>query len=75
MKRIASGVLNHNSVIPLCFRKLSIPDMIYSLGQTDTNILIIGKEASWLVNAKTAHCNFFIGTERKIKLGPTLRNS
>ena len=65
---IADGVLNHETVLGGCFKKLSMHALLSQFGQVAPNFLVIGTERSWLVNCSTSHANFFVGTESRVCL-------
>ena len=65
---IADGVLNHETVLRGCYEKLSLHALLGQLGKVAPNFLVIGTERSWLVNCRTGHANFFVGTESKVCL-------
>ena len=71
MKLLMERVLNHWKVRWLTYRYLWINDLLTCIGTITDNILVISDETSYLINSKTGHKNFFIGTERKIPFGPT----
>ena len=52
---IENDVLNGEKTLFRLYRKLSVPDLIGRLRCCKTNILLIGRDNSWLVNTKTAH--------------------
>ena len=52
---IEEGVLKGERTMPRLYRKLSIPDLVGRLRCCEVNLLLIGRQNSWLVNAKTSH--------------------
>ena len=74
LKQIADEVLNHQSVRSITYRKLSIHNLIGHLAKAEPNILAIGRHHSWLINARTSHSHYLIGTRKPIDLPPSLRN-
>ena len=52
---IIANVLNNKTVLKHVYKKLSLPHLIGKLGQCSENLLLIGRENSWLVNARTSH--------------------
>ena len=61
-------VLHNENVTTNVYRKLHLPQLLGNLGNCDVNLLIIGKENSWIVNARTSHNNHFVGTRQAIGL-------
>ena len=70
LSRIIEKVLNHTEIIKLTFRSMSVQLLLYKLGQIKNNFLVIGSNSCWMINSKTCHENYFLGTERKISLKP-----
>ena len=68
LNTIVEDVLNNENVTENVFRRLSIPHLLGNLSQCGVNLLIIGKENSWIVNARTSHKNHFVGTRQAIGL-------
>ena len=52
---IIANVLNNKTVLKHVYKKLSLPHLIGKLGMCSENLLLIGRENSWLVNARTSH--------------------
>ena len=48
---IINKVLNHKDILPLVYRKLSLPILLGSLGLCSYNLMVIGRRYSWIVNA------------------------
>ena len=65
---IVQEVLNNKAVLRHVYRKLSIPHLLGGLGRCDSNLLLIGREHSWLVNARTSHKRHFVGTRKLVGL-------
>ena len=59
---IVQEVLNNKTVVKHVYQKLSMPLLLGSLGHCNINLLIIGRQNSWIVNAKTSHKQHFVGT-------------
>ena len=59
---IINKVLNHKDILPLVYRKLSLPILLGSLGLCSYNLMVIGRRYSWIVNAQTSHSKHFVGT-------------
>ena len=55
LQLLEEDVLNGAGTIPRLYRKLSVPDLVGRLRCCKVNLLLIGRDNSWLVNAKTAH--------------------
>ena len=68
MNTIIEDVLHNKNVTRNVYRKLSVTHLLGNLGNCDVNLLIIGKENSWIVNASTSHNNHFVGTRQAIGL-------
>ena len=66
--------MNHESVKSITYRKLSIHNLIGHLAKAEPNILAIGRNHSWIINARTSHFHRFIGTRKPLDLPPRLRN-
>ena len=64
---ISNSVLNHETVLGGCFKKLSLHALLSQFGQVTPNFLVIGTERSWLINCSTSHTNFFVGTESRVR--------
>ena len=71
---ITEGVLNHETVLRGCFKKLSLHALLSHFGQVAPNFLVIGTERSWLINCSTSHINFFVGTESRVHLDKNVHN-
>ena len=74
LKSIATNVLNDEAVKTLAYRRLFIHDLLSSLAQGGPNILAIGRYNAWIINARTAHMQHFIGTHKPIDLLPRMKN-
>ena len=59
---IVQEVLNNKTVVKHVYQKLSMPLLLGSLGHCTYNLLVIGRQNSWIINAKTSHKQHFIGT-------------
>ena len=68
MKLIENDVLNGEKTLFRLYRKLSVPDLVGRLRCCKVNLLLIGKDNSWLVNAKTSHKSHFVGTKLSVGL-------
>ena len=71
MDLLASKVLNHDSARELVYRKMRISELLLRLACSDTNLLAIGKQNCWLINARTAHASRFVGVHQAISLSHT----
>jgi hypothetical protein len=60
--------MNNVTVTPLVYRKLSVSTLLGHLGRTSINAMVIGRDNSWLINARTANSRHFIGTRKAIGL-------
>ena len=65
---IVKEVLQSKTVLKHIIRSLSLPHLLGKLGQCSTNLLLIGRENSWLVNARTSHKQHFVGTRKLVGL-------
>ena len=65
---IVQDVLQDRTVIKHVYRALSLPKLLGLLGQCRVNLLLIGKENTWLVNARTPHKKHFVGTRQAFGL-------
>ena len=61
-------VLNDKHVVPQVYRKLSLPTLLGLIGHCSTNLMVIGKKHSWMINARTSHKRHYIGTKQAIGL-------
>lgn len=52
---LTDKVLNSENVKSEMYRKLNLPNLLGLLGRCNNNILAIGKDNSWLINARTSH--------------------
>ena len=68
MATIVQDVLGDRTVVKHVYRTLSLPNLLGSLGQCKVNLLIIGRENTWLVNASTPHKKHFVGTRQAFGL-------
>lgn len=66
--KLVHDVMNKKPILNQCFKHLILSRLLRNLSQAKYNCLIIGKSKCWLVNAKTYHKNFFIGTEKFLNL-------
>ena len=66
LRHITDNVLNHKDTVSKTFKLINLTDVLYNFGKLDYNCLVIGSNTTWIVNCKTSHRNFFIGTEKKI---------
>ena len=60
---LVNYALNDPRALSVTYRRMSLPRMISCLCGTETNILAVGKRLSWIINSKTGHRNFFVGTQ------------
>lgn len=67
MKRISNEVLNNEKVLQLAYRRLSICELLARMSAVKVNIMAIGSENVWIINAKTSHKAHFAGTHRAIR--------
>lgn len=65
---IVEEVLQNKSVLKHVYKSLSLPHLLGKLGQCETNLLLIGRENSWLVNTRTSHKQHFVGTRQVVGL-------
>ena len=56
------------------YRELSISHFLGNLGCSKINLLIIGRESSWILNACSPHKQFFIGTRQSVGLTEKAEN-
>ena len=68
LKLLVKDVLNDERVKILTYRKLSVPTLLGLLGHCSVNLMIIGRANSWIVNARTAHPQHFVGTHHAIAM-------
>ena len=66
MELLVEKILNDERVIIQVYRKLSLPTLLGLIGRCNTNLLIVGKRNSWIVNARTSHRRHYIGTKKAI---------
>ena len=59
---LAERVLNKQYVRSQIYNKMSVSAFVGQLGFTNLNLLVIGKQNSWLINARTGHSRHFVGT-------------
>ena len=71
---LIKDVLNNRDMIPMTYRKLSLPYLMGHLGRCKVNLLVIGGRNSWLINARTAHARHFVGTRQAIGLSSKATN-
>ena len=63
---LVSSVMNDQQTLDLVYRRLSVPTLIGSISRSKVNMMIIGQSNSWIVNARTSHPNFFVGSRLAI---------
>ena len=51
---------------PQVYRRLSLPTLLGLIGNSSTNLMIIGSNTSWIVNASTYHKRHFVGTKQVV---------
>ena len=61
-------VLNKKTILKHVYKNLSLPHLLGLLGQCPVNLMMIGKENSWIINARTCHKQHFVGTKYTIGL-------
>ena len=61
-------VLNKKTILKHVYKNLSLPHLLGLLGQCPVNLMMIGKENSWIINARTSHKQHFVGTRHVIGL-------
>ena len=66
--KLIDEVLNHDYIVHQTYRKLSVPTLLGLIGQSKVNLLLIGNANSYMVNARTAHPNHYIGTRHAFGL-------
>ena len=59
---LVAEVLNDKTNFGLTYRKMSVPRLLAQVGRCKVVILLIGKENTWLINAKTFNPRRFVGT-------------
>ena len=65
---LVEDVLHDKIVIKHIYKKLSLPHLLGLLGQCPVNLMMIGRENSWIINARTSHRQHFVGTRYTIGL-------
>ena len=68
MDLLTAEVLNHRTVIPQVYRRLSVPSLLGRIGGCMDTMMIIGKRSTWMVNARSSNDRRFIGTKQLIGL-------
>ena len=68
LSTIVQDVLHNKAVVKHVYRTLSLPHLLGSLAQCKVNLLLIGRENTWLVNARTPHKRHFVGTRQAVGL-------
>ena len=66
MNMFVKDVLNDQKLMSKLYRRLSVPDLLGRLRCCKVNLLLIGRENSWLVNTKTTHNHHFVGTKQAV---------
>ena len=74
MEFLIDDILNNKNIISIIYRSLHVPTLLELLGRSKENLLIIGTQNSWLINARTTSDRRFVGTRRAFGLTP-LANS
>ena len=62
MDHLVETVLNHSKAITLVYRRLVMHRLLKRLGSCEENLLVIGTQNSWLINACTTSPWRFVGT-------------
>ena len=65
---LVKDVLHDKTVLKHIYKKLSLPHLLGLLGQCPVNLMMIGRENSWIINARTSHKLHFVGTRYAIGL-------
>ena len=55
MDCIQNDILNDPDIIEKVYRRLDVLHLLGRLSLSKSNLLLIGKENTWVVNAKTSH--------------------
>lgn len=66
LNMFVKDVLNDQKLMSKLYRRLSVPDLLGRLRCCKVNLLLIGRENSWLVNTKTTHNHHFVGTKQAV---------
>ena len=66
MDKITEEVLNSEEVLNIVYRNLSIHNLLMFLANCETNIMAIGNQNAWIINARTSHKGHFVGTHQVI---------
>ena len=75
LDEIVEEVLQNKTVLQNVYKNLSLPHLLGELGQCSPNLLLIGRENSWLVNARTSHKSNFVGTRQVVGLASKAHNA
>ena len=68
LSELVEHALNDETETSPFYRSLSIPRLLSSIARTPVNLVAIGKEACWVINARTSHKQHFIGTRLPLRL-------
>lgn len=66
MDHLVDRFLNDPRILTYVYRRLSLPTLITLLGKCKDNLLVIGKNYSWIINATTGHGRHFVGTMKPL---------
>ena len=66
--------MNHQGVLAMVYRQLSLHSLLAQLASAKVNLLAIGRQYSWLITARTAHRQHFIGCQLAVGLTKRLSN-
>lgn len=72
--RIEADVMNHEGVLTLVYRQLSLHSLMAKLAAAKLNLLAIGRQNLWLITTKTSHKQQFIGSQLAVGLTKRLNN-
>ena len=75
MASLQEDILNNPAIAANVYKRLSLPHLIGELSLSKVNLLLIGNENTWVVNARTSHKEHFVGTKLAIGLTAKAQNT
>lgn len=68
MQDFTVRLINEKEVWSQCYRRVPVSKVLALLAMAPVNILAVGKNESWMINASTPHKRHFVGSSCSNKL-------
>ena len=75
MASLKEDILNDPAITANVYKRLSLPHLLGELSLSKVNLLLIGNENTWVVNARTSHKEHFVGTKQAVGLTAKAQNT